>query len=157
MKPIGMLQTLVILYIDLYTGLKIPGMFVTLNSKTQVAHEIIFNEIKQIITVNGTMPMLMQTYTIEYEKAHENALKLIFPSQRRIGCFFHYTQYMVRLIKTNGFGKKEYKIEAQEIVYLLATILFKYKSNMEYVYSKHYRKLKKKISWYFKLFRILLS
>ena len=35
---------------------------------------------------------------------------------------------MVRWLKTNGFGKKEFKHEAQEIAYLLSTILFKYKS-----------------------------
>ena len=59
MKLLGMLQTLVILYIDIYIGLKIPGMYITLNSKTKVAYEIIFNDIKQIIAVNGTMPILM--------------------------------------------------------------------------------------------------
>ena len=108
MKLIGMLQTLVILYIDLYTGLKIPGIFVTLNSKTQAAYEIIFNDIKQIIEVNGTSKIVLTTYTTEYEKALENALAKVFPSQKRIGCFFHYTQSLVRWLKTHGFGKLVY-------------------------------------------------
>ena len=95
-------------------------MYITLNSKTKVAYEIIFNDIKQIIAVNGTMPILMQTYTIDYEKALENALKKIFPSQRRIGCFFHYTQCMIRRLKTNGFGKKNLsmRLRKQFIYYL---------------------------------------
>lgn len=35
-----MMQTLIILYIDLYTGLNIPGVFIVLNSKTQIAYYI---------------------------------------------------------------------------------------------------------------------
>ena len=110
-------------------------MFVTMNSKMQVAYEKVFKEIKEIITVNATLPILLQTYTIDYELALENALKLVFPSQKRIGCFFHYIQCMVLWLKKNGFGKKEYTKDSQEIIYLLSIIVFKYRSDMEYVYT----------------------
>ena len=59
MKPLGILKAIVILYLDLYTGLKIPGMFITLNSKMQVVYEIVFKEKKEIISVNGTLPILL--------------------------------------------------------------------------------------------------
>ena len=36
-------------------------------------------------------------------------------------------------LKSNGFGKNEFKKEAQEIIYLLNIILFKDKSNLEYI------------------------
>ena len=67
-----MLQTLVLLYIDIYTGLKIQGLFVTLNSKLKIAYEVVFNEIKQIIILDGTLLIFIQTYTKDYEKALEN-------------------------------------------------------------------------------------
>lgn len=76
-KPIGMLETLVVLYIDLYTGIKVPGCFITLNSKTQTAFEIIFNDFKNILKSNNTISLALQTYTIDFEKALENALKKI--------------------------------------------------------------------------------
>jgi len=41
-RPYLMIQTLVILYIDLYTGIKAPVIFVTLNTKNQFSYEIIF-------------------------------------------------------------------------------------------------------------------
>jgi hypothetical protein len=98
-KPIGMVQTLIILYIDLYTGLKVPGCFVTLNSKTQLAYENIFTDIIRIITLNNNVSMCIQSYTIDYEKTLENALKKAFPNAKHIGCFFHYIQCMVRWLK----------------------------------------------------------
>ena len=50
-----MLETLVLLYINLYTGLKAPGLFVTLNSKNQISYEIIFKEIKDLLTNNNKL------------------------------------------------------------------------------------------------------
>ena len=82
-----MMETLVILYIDLYTGIKAPGLFVTLNSKNQRSYEIKFNDIKEILTNNNKFPLALQTYTIDYESALENALSTFFPEARHIGCF----------------------------------------------------------------------
>ena len=132
-KPIGMLETLVVLYIDLYTGIKVPGCFITLNSKTQAAYEIIFNDFKNILTSNNTISIDVQTYTIDFEKSLENALKIIFPNCRRIGYFYHYVQCLVRWMKKNGFGTNEFKEQRKEIIYLLTIILFKYKSNKSYI------------------------
>ena len=69
-----MLQTLAIFYIDLYTGRKIPGIFVIIKSKTQVVYEINFNDIKQIIEINVSSNILLNSYTTEYEKTLENEL-----------------------------------------------------------------------------------
>ena len=132
-KPIGMQQTLIILYIDLYTGLKIPGIFITLNSKTQISYEIIFSEVYRILTLNNTVPMVLQSYTIDYEKALENALKKIFPKAQHVGCFFHYIQSMIRWLKQNKYGSNIFKSQREEIIYLLTIILFKYKSDMNYI------------------------
>ena len=63
-RPYLMIQTLVILYIDLYTGIKAPVIFVTLNTKNQFSYEIIFKEIRDILTNNNTFPIVLQTYTI---------------------------------------------------------------------------------------------
>jgi len=63
-RPYPMIQTLVILYIDLYTGIKAPDIFVTLNTKNQFSYEIIFKEIRDILTNNNTFPIVLQTYTI---------------------------------------------------------------------------------------------
>ena len=104
-----MIQTLVILYIDLYTGIKAPGIFVTLNTKNQFSYEIIFKDIRDILTNSYTFPIDLQTYTIDYEKALENALMKIFPNAHRIGCFYHYLQCLVRWMKNNGLGKKKIK------------------------------------------------
>ena len=45
-KPYPMIETLVLLYLDLYIGIKCPGLFVTLNSKKQISYEYILRDIK---------------------------------------------------------------------------------------------------------------
>lgn len=132
-KPYPMIETLVLLYLDLYTGIKSPGLFVTLNSKKQICYEYIFRDIKNILTSYGKYPLALKTYTIDYEKSLENALQIIFPEAKRIGCFFHYVQSLVRWMKNNGLGKKEKKEVRENIIYILTILLFKYKSDMEYV------------------------
>ena len=82
-----MTETLVLLYIDLYTGLKIPGLFVTINSKKEISYEIIFEEIRNIISLNGKFPLSLKTYTIDFEKSLEIALTKIFPNVKKLGVF----------------------------------------------------------------------
>lgn len=80
-KPIGMLQTMIIMYIDLYTGIKIPGSFIIINSKSQIAYEKVLEDFYRIITNNNTIPIALQSYTIDYEIALENSLKKILLMQ----------------------------------------------------------------------------
>jgi len=55
-----MIQALVILYIDLYTGIKAPGLCVTLNTKNHFSYEIIFKKIRDILTNNNTFPIVFK-------------------------------------------------------------------------------------------------
>ena len=50
---------------------------------------------------------------------------------------------MLCWLKKNGFVKKEYTKDSQEVIYLLSIIVFKYRSDMEYIYKYIYN-LKKK-------------
>ena len=72
-------------------------------------YEIIFNDFKNILTSNNTLSLALQTYAIDFEKALENALKKIFLNNRRIGCFYHYVQSLVRWMKKNDFGTNQFK------------------------------------------------
>ena len=121
------------MYIDLYTGIKIPVSFIIINSKSQIAYEKVLEDFYRIITNNNTIPIGLQSYTIDYEIALENSLKKIFINAKHVGCFFHYIQCLIRWLKKNGYGSNEYKKSNEEIAYLLTIILFKYKSNMKYI------------------------
>ena len=46
-----------------------PGTFIVLNSKTQIAYETIFINFYRIITLNIKLPLAIQSYTIDYETA----------------------------------------------------------------------------------------
>lgn len=67
-----MIETLDLLYIDLYTKLYAPRLFATLDNKNQIIYEIIFKEIREILTNDNKFPLAFQTYTIDYELALEN-------------------------------------------------------------------------------------
>lgn len=113
-KPNGMMQTLIILYVDLYTGLKIPGAFIVVNSKAKIAYEAIFTEFYRIFALNNQLPLALQSYTIDYETALENTLRKNIPNSKHVGCFFHYVQCIVIWLKItiseikhlNNKGKK---------------------------------------------------
>lgn len=59
-KPIGMLQTMIIMYIDLYTGIKKPGCFIIINSKSQFAYEKVLEDFYRLITNNDNIPIVFK-------------------------------------------------------------------------------------------------
>ena len=80
------------MYKDIITDLKIPGMFILLNGKSQFLYDYIFNSVINIITNNRKIDLNILSIVSDSEKALINSIKKFFPNSLRISCYFHYKQ-----------------------------------------------------------------
>ena len=93
-------QLLIIMYKDIITNLKIPGIYILMNGKSEKLYDIIF--IINIITENKTMDINVFSFVTYTEKALINIIQ-------RIVCFFHYNQDILRNINYMDCIKKKIK------------------------------------------------
>ena len=70
-------------------------------------YDILFDYLIRIITKNHKYDLNVETIVTDTELALINVIKKYFPNSRRIGCFFHYKQDLLRNIKIYGLYKKK--------------------------------------------------
>ena len=112
--PYGFKQLIVILYYDLKTKKRYPGLFSLINNKTEAGYIELFQSIYNIITIEKTKSLALESYTTDFEDGLMNSLSKIFPKARKIGCFFHYTRALRDKMKKLGLlvkEKNEYSIK----------------------------------------------
>ena len=133
--PSDFSQLLIIMYKDCITSLKIPGLYILLNSKKEQLYDLAFHSIIKLLTNNETLNLDLQTIVTDQEKGLINSINKNFPNVKRIACLFHYKQDILRNLKTYGLFKKSQKNISLKILYELGKLPFKYKGNINLVHN----------------------
>ena len=68
------------MYKDIITELKIPGIFILLNGKSQFLYDYIFSSIINIVTNNRKFDLNILLIVSDSEKALVNSIKKNFPN-----------------------------------------------------------------------------
>ena len=100
--PINYMQTIIVLFVDEITNLKVPGLFALLSNKSYSDYKNLFLLIKDyVFDIN-----INKTITIDFEEPLIKAIHEIVPNDRLIGCYFHFKNDLYK----NAFSKeKKYK------------------------------------------------
>ena len=121
------------MYKDIITDLKIPGIYILLNSKNEDLYNMVFEDVINLITWKGKKEINIKTIVTDSEKALMNLIKKYFPKSQRVACYFHYKQDIVRNIRSYGLYKDEMKKQSNEVIKILSSIPYNYKGNIEIV------------------------
>ena len=160
-KPPGFCQIIVIMFKDIITKEKYPGMFIVSNNKLQEIYEKIFNNVYNILTQNSKYAIKTKYIITDMENALVNAINLIFPKCIHIGCYFHYKYDILLNLRNNHLYNKENKIESDNLINDLGLIPLMYKGKMDLFNSlidkiiKKYEKYADFINEYFMKYKKL--
>ena len=108
-QPPDFYQMLIIMYKDIITDLKIPALYILLNSKREILYEIVFQSVINNILQETVSNLKYETIVTDQEVGFINATKKYFPNCQRISCLFHYKQDILRNLKSYGLYKKNIK------------------------------------------------
>ena len=67
--PKGFTQLIIILYYDSKADIVCPGLFGLINNKTQSGYILLFQSIKNIISIENTKHINIKSCTLDFEKA----------------------------------------------------------------------------------------
>lgn len=126
-------QLLLIMYKDIITGIKIPGLYILLNSKKEMLYKFAFKGIIDLLTDNNNITLKVETVVTDQEKALINVVNTYFPNAQRISCLFHYKQDILKNLKSYGLYNKSNKKESNIILYELGKYPFKFKGDINYI------------------------
>ena len=90
---------LIIMYKDIITDLKIPALYILLNSKREILYEIVFQSVINNILQETVSNLQYETIVTDQEIGLINATKKYFPNCQRISCLFHYNQDILRNLR----------------------------------------------------------
>ena len=90
-------QLLLIMYKDIITSIKIPGLYILLNSKKENLYKYAFRGILDLLTDNNKITLKVETIITDQEKAFIDTVKNYFPNTQRISCLFHYKQDILNI------------------------------------------------------------
>ena len=124
-------QLLIIMYKDIITNLKIPGIYILLNGKNKDLYDLAFDSIIKILTEDRAIEIEVENLITDTEKALVDTVKKYFPNSQRIGCFFHYKKDIMRNIKAYGLYKKHDKSTSDIIIQKLSSLPFIYKGDIK--------------------------
>ena len=100
--PPGYYQMIIIMYKDIITNLKNPGLYILLNSKKEILYDLVFESIVKNIFANDLGALNLETIVTDQEEALVNTIKKFFPNSKRISCLFHYKHDILRSLKSYG-------------------------------------------------------
>ena len=119
-------QLMILMYKDILTSLNIPALYILINGKYEIFYNHILESVINLITQNREYELTVETIVTDSEKALINAVKKYFPNVRRIACFFHYKQNIIKNIRNYGLYKKELKINSDFIIKKLSYLPIAY-------------------------------
>ena len=140
-------QLLIIMYKDIITNLKIPAFYILMNGKKEIYYNIVFESIINIITDFRKIDIEIISVVSDSEKGLINTITKYFPNAQRISCYYHYTQDIVRNIKSYGLYKKEDKEVSDKIIKELSILPIIYNGDINII-IKTINKLKEKFPKY---------
>lgn len=76
------------MYYDRQIKRKIPVFFILMNSKTEIAYDIVFISIKEILTFGNNEEFYFNTITTDNELVLNNSINKNFPNSQLVACFF---------------------------------------------------------------------
>ena len=124
------------MYKDCITNIKAPVLYILMNSKREFIYNLVFESVLSIITQYNKYKLSIHTIVTDSEIAFINVTNKFFPKSRRISCYIHYNQDLLRNILSYGLYRNEDKPISNIILKKLSLIPVYYKSNMEYVKEK---------------------
>ena len=127
-KPIGFLQTIIIMYYDIIIDKMIPGIYIIINNKTYEGYYDSFLFIKNFIDkINGNNNYNFLTFTTDYEVALFTAFNKVFNSNNKVkhvGCYFHFLNNIHKYLQKNGFTTNKYKKLYDSVINLCKNLPF---------------------------------
>ena len=126
-------QLLIVMYKDIITDLKIPGIYILLNNKTQSLYNLAFESLINILTENNTIDLDIKSIITDSEAALFKTVEKFFPNSLRISCYFHYKQDILRNLRKFGLYKDIDKKESDLILNKLGSLPFLYKGNISLI------------------------
>ena len=81
-------QLLIVMYKDIITNIKIPGIYILLNAKNEILYDYVFHSLLNIITSNRKYDIDIKSIVTDSELALINIIKKIFPKQSKNCMFF---------------------------------------------------------------------
>ena len=130
--PDGFEQLLLVMYKDVIISEKIVGLFILMNKKSQIIYNECMKAINNIVTQNNTINLNLKYIVTDNESSLVNSINNNFKFLKRISCFYHYKQDLLKNIKKYGLYKNEHKNNSNEIIKILGRIPIQYKGNMQY-------------------------
>ena len=140
-------QLLIIMYKDIITKEKIPGIYILMNNRNELSYNMIFEEVINLITFNRLLDLEIETIVTDSERALMNAVKTFFPKAQRVACYFHFKEDILRNLRVYGLYKEEDKVESKKVLKLLSTIPYIYNRNI-YKFDYILNEIKKQFSRY---------
>ena len=83
-------QLIVILYKDENLNRRFPGLYALINNKKYEGYLYMFKKIINILTIEETTELSLESYTLDFEIALQNAFSTLLPNRRCVGCYYHY-------------------------------------------------------------------
>ena len=126
-------ELLIVMYKDIITNLKIPGIYILLNNKSQRMFNLTFKSLINILTENKTYELDIKSIITDSETALFKTVEKFFPNTLRISCYFHYEQDILRNLRKLGLYKDTDKKESDLILKKLGRLPFFYKGNINLI------------------------
>ena len=82
-------QLLIVMYKDIITEIKIPGIYALLNNKTEELYNLVFDSIINVISENHKYELDIKSIITDSETALFKTVEKYFPNSQRISCYFH--------------------------------------------------------------------
>ena len=102
-----------------------------MSNKTEEMYDLVFKSIKRILTQQNIIKLDISTITTESELALINSIENNFENSKRLGCWFHLNQDLIREAKIMGlFNKKNKNINIDstyEVITQLSILPLNYK------------------------------
>ena len=119
------------MYYDEIINKMIPGIYITINNKTEEGYTDIFIYIKYYIDKllkNRDEQYKFETFTTDFEIVLYNAFNKVFNVDnhiRQIGCYFHFLQNIRKYFQKKGLLKNIYTNFYNNIISTCKTLPFK--------------------------------
>lgn len=128
-------QLLIIMYKDIITSLKIPGVYILMNGFSQDLYDLVFNSLINIITDNRKIDLDIRSIITDTEKALINVIKKYFPNSQRIVYYYHFKEDILRNLKSYGLYKENYKNISDLVLKKLDNLPFIYKGDNKILFD----------------------
>ena len=110
-----------------------------MSNKTEILYDLVFKSVKRILTQFNLYKLQIESITTDSEIALINSVNNNFENSKRIWCWFHLNQDLIREAKTiELLNKKNENINidsTNEVITQLSILPLNYKGDIEYIKS----------------------